>query len=152
MTLTSASFFSGVAGMDRGLEAAGFRTVSFSEIEPYANAILASRYPDVPNLGSITDWRDWPDGPWQTADLWAGGPPCQDLSVAGKRAGQTAACAGIGGLLSCRLWRILMAHSLDSGLHFVAVGTTALMSRRLSPEISGPTIINGSCISNFYDI
>lgn len=95
MTLTSASFFSGVAGMDRGLDAAGFTTVSFSEIEPYANAILASRYPDVPNLGSITDWRDWPDGPWQTADLWAGGPPCQDLSVAGKRAGLAGARSGL---------------------------------------------------------
>jgi DNA-cytosine methyltransferase len=53
--LTHASFFSGVGGLDLGLERAGWRTVSFSEIDPYASAVLAERWPGVPNLGSITD-------------------------------------------------------------------------------------------------
>jgi DNA-cytosine methyltransferase len=101
--LTHASFFSGVGGTDLGLEAAGWRTVSFSEIDPYANAVLAERWPGVPNLGDITavvrpDERSLlrgerrPDessasGEWTRAVLWSGGFPCQDLSVAGKRAG-----------------------------------------------------------------
>jgi DNA (cytosine-5)-methyltransferase 1 len=118
--LTHASFFSGVGGLDLGLERAGWRTVSFSEIDPYASAVLAQRWPGVPNLGSIVDVRDMelrPDdesgsgtaphtiaapeggdghrvdavgasGPdWRSADLWTGGFPCQDLSVAGKRRG-----------------------------------------------------------------
>ncbi len=112
--LTHASFFSGVGGMDLGLERAGWRTVSHSEIDPYASAVLAERWPGVPNLGDITrlaaDVRpshhgglvpDSPDrgerdgrapgradGPdWQRATLWTGGFPCQDLSVAGKRRG-----------------------------------------------------------------
>ena len=110
--LTHASFFSGVGGLDLGLERAGWRTVSFSEIEPYACAVLAERWPDVPNLGDIVELRSddlagpgsAPDvdpaaesgdgshrgcrlGSGGTALLWSGGFPCQDLSVAGKRAG-----------------------------------------------------------------
>jgi len=79
---THASFFSGVGGMDIGLERAGWQTVSFSEIEPYPCAVLAERWPDVPNLGDITRIADVPD-----ATLWTGGFPCQDLSVAGQRKG-----------------------------------------------------------------
>ncbi len=79
-----ASFFSGVGGLDLGFERAGIETVSVSEIDPYACAVLAERFPDAPNLGSITevDANDIPE-----ADIWSGGFPCQDLSVAGKRAG-----------------------------------------------------------------
>ena len=79
-----ASFFSGVGGLDLGFERAGIETVSVSEIDPYANAVLAERFPSAPNLGSITEVNanDIPE-----ADIWSGGFPCQDLSVAGKRAG-----------------------------------------------------------------
>ena len=79
-----ASFFSGVGGLDLGFERAGIETVSVSEIDPYANSVLAERFPGAPNLGSITeiDADDIPE-----ADIWSGGFPCQDLSVAGKRAG-----------------------------------------------------------------
>ena len=79
-----ASFFSGVGGLDLGFERAGIETVSVSEIDPYANTVLAERFPSAPNLGSITEVNanDIPE-----ADIWSGGFPCQDLSVAGKRAG-----------------------------------------------------------------
>ncbi|MCI0583089.1 MAG: DNA (cytosine-5-)-methyltransferase, partial [Chloroflexi bacterium] len=84
LPLTHASFFSGAGGLDHGLELAGWTTVSLSEIEPYACAVLAERFPGVPNLGDITtiDPEDIPD-----ATLWSGGFPCQDLSSAGKRRG-----------------------------------------------------------------
>lgn len=79
-----ASFFSGVGGLDLGFERAGIETVSVSEIDPYANSVLAERFPGAPNLGSITeiDADDIPE-----ADIWSGGFPCQDLSLAGKRSG-----------------------------------------------------------------
>lgn len=52
--LTHASWFSGAGGTDLGLEAAGWRTVSVSEIEPYACAVLDERWPGIPNLGDIS--------------------------------------------------------------------------------------------------
>jgi site-specific DNA-cytosine methylase len=101
-----ASFFSGVGGLDLGLERAGWRTVSFSEVDPYACTVLAERWPGVPNLGDITRLgasvdeelrqaagqqrhEPRPDAGvgWPHATLWSGGFPCQDLSVAGKRRG-----------------------------------------------------------------
>jgi DNA (cytosine-5)-methyltransferase 1 len=108
--LTHASFFSGVGGLDLGLERAGWRTVSFSEIDPCASAVLAERWPGVPNLGDITELaglrpiqrdgeRPEPDASPELrgriqprhgipdATLWTGGFPCQDLSIAGKRRG-----------------------------------------------------------------
>jgi DNA-cytosine methyltransferase len=119
---THASFFSGVGGLDLGLERAGWRTVSFSEIDPYASAVLAQRWPGVPNLGDITalahgrrgaavgshllPYVAQPNhggrGPthparpdWKHADLWSGGFPCQDLSVAGKRRGLAGERSGL---------------------------------------------------------
>lgn len=104
---THASFFSGVGGLDLGLERSGWRTVSFSEIDPYACAVLAERWPDIPNLGDITDLagrgagirrelRQHADGAgWTRASLWSGGFPCQDLSVAGRRAGLAGERSGL---------------------------------------------------------
>lgn len=82
--LTHASFFTGAGGIDIGFERAGVRTVSVSEIDDYACRILRRHWPDVPNLGDINGIspEDIPD-----ADIWSGGFPCQDLSLAGKRAG-----------------------------------------------------------------
>lgn len=86
MSLRHASFFSGVGGLDLGFERAGIKTVSLCEFDPYASAVLAERFPDVPNLGDITKIKkeDIHD-----ADIWSGGFPCQDLSVAGARRGFT---------------------------------------------------------------
>lgn len=77
--LTVASFFSGVGLLDLGLEWAGWRTVSQSEIDPYASRVLGLRFPGIPNLGDITSVNHVPD-----ATLWAGGFPCQPVSIAGK--------------------------------------------------------------------
>lgn len=79
-----ASFFSGVGGLDIGFTRAGMQTVSLSEIEPYACQILSERFPGIPNLGDITklEGKEIPD-----AEIWTGGFPCQDLSLAGKRKG-----------------------------------------------------------------
>ena len=79
-----ASFFSGVGGLDLGFHRAGIETVSLSEVDKYASAVLAERFVGVPNLGDILEVKadDIPE-----AEIWSGGFPCQDLSVAGKRAG-----------------------------------------------------------------
>ncbi|VVE52065.1 Modification methylase BanI [Pandoraea morbifera] len=74
-----------------GIEAAtcawhglGWKPWAFSEIERFPAAVLAHHYPDVPNLGDMTKFKDWPDA---TIDLLVGGTPCQSFSVAGLRKG-----------------------------------------------------------------
>jgi DNA (cytosine-5)-methyltransferase 1 len=83
-TITVGSLFSGIGGLDLGLERAGMRVVWQSEIDPYACRVLAKHWPDVPNLGDITtiDWTDV-----EPVDLICGGYPCQPFSLAGTRAG-----------------------------------------------------------------
>ena len=74
-----------------GIEAAsvawrplGWKAAAFSEIEPFPCAVLAHHYPDVPNWGDMTKFKEWPD---VAIDLLCGGTPCQSFSNAGLRAG-----------------------------------------------------------------
>lgn len=78
------SLFSGVGGFDMGLEAAGMETVAQVEWDPKCQTVLARHWPDVPKWADVCDVRgaDLPE-----CDVVAFGSPCQDLSVAGKRAG-----------------------------------------------------------------
>ena len=55
-----------------------------SEIEPFPSAVLAHHYPDVPNLGDMTKYKEWPD---YDLGLICGGTPCQSFSIAGLRKG-----------------------------------------------------------------
>src|SRR5690606_29615304 len=74
-----------------GIEAAtvawhplGWQPVAFAEIDPFASALLAHYYPDVPNLGDMERHDDWRIA---DVDLLVGGTPCQSFSVAGLRGG-----------------------------------------------------------------
>jgi DNA (cytosine-5)-methyltransferase 1 len=58
--------------------------VGFSEIEPFPSAVLQYRYPSVPNLGDMTNYKEWQI---ERPDLLVGGTPCQSFSVAGLRKG-----------------------------------------------------------------
>lgn len=81
-----ASIFSGVEAATLAWEPLRWEPMAFSEIEPFPCAVLAERWPDVPNLGDITkvDWKNEIHG---AVDLVVGGSPCQSFSVAGKREG-----------------------------------------------------------------
>jgi DNA (cytosine-5)-methyltransferase 1 len=85
MTLTVGSLFSGIGGIDLGLERAGMTVKWHSEIDPFACRVLKKHWPHVPNIGDITqvDWEQTPH-----VDVIAGGYPCQPFSLAGKRAGE----------------------------------------------------------------
>jgi DNA (cytosine-5)-methyltransferase 1 len=80
--------FSGIGGFSLGLERAGMTTVAFCEIEPYCRAVLRKHWPDVPcyeDVRSLTADALRRDG--IAVDVICGGFPCQDVSLAGKRAG-----------------------------------------------------------------
>ena len=82
------SLFSGAGGLDIAVQNVfGGEVVWHSEIDKAASKVLAHRYPDVPNLGDITEinWANWK--PMLEVDVLCGGFPCQDVSAAGKRAG-----------------------------------------------------------------
>jgi len=64
-------------------EPLGFRPAWFAEIDPFCSALLAHRYPDVPNLGDFTTIKRSSD----PIDVLAGGTPCQSFSIAGRRGG-----------------------------------------------------------------
>ena len=80
--------FAGIGGFTIGLERAGFETVAFCEIEPYAQKVLRKNWPGVPiydDVRTITAERLASDG--IGVDVITGGFPCQDISVAGNQAG-----------------------------------------------------------------
>lgn len=82
--LTVGSLFSGIGGLDLGLERAGMTVRWQSEIDPYATRVLARHWPTVPNLGDITT-IDW--SLVEPVDVICGGYPCQPFSLNGHRRG-----------------------------------------------------------------
>ena len=75
-----------------GIEAAtvawhhmGWNPVGFSEIEKFPSQVLAHHYPQVPNFGDMTKYKEWNIN--DTVGLLVGGTPCQSFSVAGLRKG-----------------------------------------------------------------
>jgi len=78
------SIFAGAGGFDLGAERAGFKIVGHVEIDPQCRKLLASRWPDAV---SWDDVRTAGRHNLPSCDIVTFGFPCQDLSVAGKRAG-----------------------------------------------------------------
>ena len=78
------STFSGIEAASVAWEHLGWEPLAFSEIEPYPCAVLAHRFPDVPNLGDITK-IDWSEAIERVGrpDVIVGGSPCQSFSLAG---------------------------------------------------------------------
>ena len=84
--MTHGSLFTGIGGIDLGLEWAGFETAWQVEIDPFCNLILAKHWPSVPRF---TDVKSVGQSNLTPVDLISGGFPCQDLSLAagGKKRG-----------------------------------------------------------------
>lgn len=84
MSLRYLSLCSGIEAATQAWHPLGWRPVAFSEVDPFACAVLAHHYPDVPNWGDMTKFTEWPDA---DVDVLVGGTPCQSFSIAGLRAG-----------------------------------------------------------------
>ena len=86
------SLFAGVGGFDLGLEAAGWECGWQVEWDPHCQQTLAHHWPTVPRWGDVAtvNGADLPP-----VDVITFGSPCQDLSVAGKRAGLEGSRSGL---------------------------------------------------------
>lgn len=82
--LTVGSLFSGVGGMDLGLERAGMRVLWQAEIDEFASRVLAKHWPCLRNCGDVSA-VDW--GTVERPDVLAGGFMCTDLSKVGTMEG-----------------------------------------------------------------
>lgn len=86
-TLKAGEMFAGYGGLALAVSSIfGASTAWLCEVDKYASKVLEHRFPDVPNLGDVTA-VDW--GSVEPVDIIAGGSPCQDVSVAGGRAGMS---------------------------------------------------------------
>lgn len=79
------SICSGIEAATVAWRSLGWQAVFFAEIDPFPCAVLKHHYPEIPNLGDITKYKEW--GDYGPIDLIVGGTPCQSFSVAGLRRG-----------------------------------------------------------------
>lgn len=92
MTLTVGSLFSGVGGLDLGLERAGMAVAWQCEIDPACRKVLAHRWPET---HCYDDVRKVDAHNASTVDVLCGGFPCQDVSLAGPRLGLAGERSGL---------------------------------------------------------
>lgn len=92
MIPTYGSLFAGVGGFDLGLDAAGYECRFQVEYDKNCQQVLNRRWPTVPKWGDI---RGVSGAELPPVDLLTFGSPCQDLSVAGKRAGLAGERSGL---------------------------------------------------------
>lgn len=83
--MKAVSLFSGIEAWSVACKELPIETVAVAEIEPAPCKLLAHHYPDVPNLGDVSqiDWSKYVG----SVDIIVGGSPCQSFSVAGLRQG-----------------------------------------------------------------
>jgi DNA (cytosine-5)-methyltransferase 1 len=81
--MRTGALFAGIGGLEHGLHRAGHETVMTCEVWEPAKAVLAARFPGVPNQPDVRKLKSLP----KSVDLLTAGFPCQDLSQAGMTAG-----------------------------------------------------------------
>lgn len=90
--ITIGSLFDGISGFPLAGDRLGMKAVWGSEIEPFPIKVSAIRYPKMEQVGDITKINIEELEP---VEIITGGSPCQDLSIAGKRAGLAGARSGL---------------------------------------------------------
>ena len=90
--LTLGSLFSGSGGFELGGILAGIKPVWNSEIEPFVKLVTHKRFPKVMHYGDVSKLKG---AELEPVDIVTWGSPCQDLSIAGKRAGLEGSRSGL---------------------------------------------------------
>ena len=89
------SLFSGIEAATVAWKPLGWECAGVAEIEPFPCSVLNAHYPDVPKLGDVTKVRRPDIQALGHIDIVVFGSPCQDLSIAGKRAGMKGVRSGL---------------------------------------------------------
>lgn len=93
--ITHGSLFTGIGGFDAGFEEAGMESVWQVEKEPFCIAVLKTRFPNTERYYDVRKCGHDRTHKLRAVDVVSAGFPCQDLSVAGKRAGLEGARSGL---------------------------------------------------------
>lgn len=129
---TFGSLFTGIGGMDLGLERAGWTARWQVENHPDRVPVLERHWPDITRYGDVTtiDWSTV-----ERVELVAGGFPCQDISSGGRKIGITGARSG--------LWKAMVAAIRDLRPRYVLVENVADLAVRGLDVVLGDLALLG---------
>ena len=130
LMLTGVSLFAGVGGFDLAMQRQGVKVVASVEIDKKCNEVLAQHFPDATQFTDVTTvtGKDLIDaGFTPRTGIITGGFPCQDLSVAGKR-------AGLAGERSGLFWEIARIVDETQTEYFIIENVPGLLSSNKGAE------------------
>jgi len=122
--LTGVSLFAGVGGFDLAMQRQGVKVVASVEIDKKCNEVLAKHFPEATQFTDVTTVKgeDLINAGFNPSKgIITGGFPCQDLSVAGKR-------AGLAGERSGLFWEIARIVDETQTEYFVIENVLGLLS------------------------
>jgi len=143
--MKAVSLFAGVGGFDLALERAGVTVVASCEIDKHARGVLQQQFPNSTLINDVKDVTgdqlrelgfDGNNG------IIVGGFPCQDLSVAGKRAGLAGARSGL-------FWEICRILDETKAKWFVLENVPGLLSSNNGADMG--TVI-GALVERGYGV
>jgi DNA (cytosine-5)-methyltransferase 1 len=122
--ITGVSLFAGVGGFDLAMERQGVKVVASVEIDKHCKSVLERKFPDAKQFDDVTTVKGSDligAGFNPSKGIITGGFPCQDLSVAGKRAGLAGARSGL-------FWEIARIVEETQTEYFVLENVPGLLS------------------------
>jgi DNA (cytosine-5)-methyltransferase 1 len=132
MQLTAVSLFAGVGGFDLALERNSVKVVASVEIDQKASTVLAKQFPNSKLFNDIKEVKGEQliaAGFDPRNGIITGGFPCQDLSMAGKR-------AGLGGARSGLFWEICRLLDETSAQYFILENVPGLLSSNQGKDMA----------------
>ena len=126
--MKAVSLFAGVGGFDLALERNGVEVVATCEIDKHAQKILARHFPKAKLFSDVTTLtgKDLFNAGFDSTGIIVGGFPCQDVSVAGKRAGLSHADGSA--TRSGLFWEVVRLLEETKAQHFILENVPGLLS------------------------
>ena len=143
--LTAVSLFAGVGGFDLALERNGVKVVASVEIDEKASAVLAKQFPNAKlfnDIKGVTGEQLINAGFDPENGIITGGFPCQDLSVAGKRAGLEGGRSGL-------FWEIVRLLDETKAKYFILENVVGLLSSNNGADMGA---VIGALVERRYGI